>query len=263
VAATDSDTSGGPGAPGLEPAWADRRMAFGAWAVSYDRFRPGYPPVAAGWLVGDVAGRRHVVDLGAGTGRLSAVLADLGHQVLAVEPDEGMRAVAERALPGHTAAGSAEHIPAADASVDAVVAGQAYHWFDPPRALPEIARVLRPGGYLGIMWNVREEHTGWSRELSDLIGGEDRRAAEGRGRSPDVGTTFFHAPEARTFRHVQALDVDSLVGLVGSYSYVALRPDRDDVLARAREIAVRGATGPDGQVLVRYVLRAYRARRLP
>jgi SAM-dependent methyltransferase len=132
------------------PEWDDRRMAFGAWAEQYDRWRPDYPADAVSWLVDAPDGHAlRVVDLGAGTGRLGLALARLGHDVTSVEPDDGMRAVAERVLPGRTVAGVAESMPLETASVDAVLAGQAYHWFDAARALPEIARppAGRPPGH--------------------------------------------------------------------------------------------------------------------
>jgi SAM-dependent methyltransferase len=245
-----------------EPAWQDRRLSFGETAAAYDRYRPGYPSQAAAWLVAVPAPAR-VLDLGAGTGRLAGVLAALGHEVLAVEPDEGMRAVAEARLPGRTAAGTAERIPAPDRSFDAVVAAQAFHWFDPDRALPEIARVLRPGGRIGVIWNVRDDSGGWSAQLSELVGGQDRRAAEGRGRAPAFGPLFGPA-QSLVLDHEQELDAEHLVGLASSWSYVALRADREEVLAQVRAIA----TGhPDlagrERFALRYSTRAFRARRLP
>lgn len=245
-----------------EPGWQDRRLSFGSTADVYDRFRPGYPAAAARWMVGVEAPAR-VLDLGAGTGRLATLLDGLGYDVLAVEPDDGMRAVAESALPGRTAAGTGEDIPAADGSFDAVVVGQAFHWFDRERALPEIARVLRPAGRLGVIWNVREETTAWAVALGELVGGEDRRVAEGRGRAPDLGPRFDPA-EQLVLEHEQELDADRLVGLAASWSYVALRPDRDEVLAKVRAIAETelARTGRPTFAL-RYEARAYRARRLP
>ena len=248
------------GAADGEPAWADRRLSFGGTADVYDRYRPGYPAAAVRWLVGRPAPSR-VLDLGAGTGRLARALADLGHDVLAVEPDEGMRAVAREALPGRTAAGTAEDIPAADGSFDAVVAGQAFHWFDPARALPEIARVLRADGHLGVIWNVREETSPWATRLGALVGGEDRRVAEGRGHAPGLGPWFAPA-RSLVVEHEQELDADRLVGLAASWSYVALRPDRDEVLARVRAIAeAELARRGEPTFALRYQCRAFRAAR--
>jgi SAM-dependent methyltransferase len=243
------------------PQWEDRRLAFGGWADVYDRWRPGYPADAVRWLVA-AEPPAQVVDLGAGTGRLSVAVAALGHHVVAVEPDEGMRAVAEAALPGRTKAGSAEQIPSADACVDAVLAGQAYHWFDPARAVPEIARVLRPGGRLGIVWNVRDERVDWVRQFVEIVGGEDRMASM-REPAPEVGA-YFGPVEQNVFGHAQEIDADGLVALASSYSYVAMRSDRDDVLAAIRDLARNHSdlAGRDRFALP-YLATAFRAVRRP
>src|SRR2546421_7759509 len=122
-----------------------RGLSFGPAADLYDQVRPSYPQQALVWALGEAP--RKVVDLGAGTGILTRVIRALGHEVLPVEPDEAMRARLAASTPGTTPlAGRAEAIPAPDGSVDAVMAGQAYHWFDRDPAHREIARVLRPGG---------------------------------------------------------------------------------------------------------------------
>src|SRR5262245_61990756 len=132
-----------------------RGLSFGPAADRYDQARPSYPPAALTWALGTEV--RRVVDLGAGTGILTRVLVDLGHEVVPVEPDAGMRRRLADVTPGTQAVdGTAERIPLPDASVDAVVAGQAYHWFDTERAHPEIARVLRPGGVFAPLWNIRD-----------------------------------------------------------------------------------------------------------
>jgi SAM-dependent methyltransferase len=243
-----------------EPTFDEQRLSFGGWAEEYERFRPGYPEAVVTWLVGVPAPAR-VVDVGAGTGRLSVALAALGHDVLAVEPDDAMRTVAEAALPGHTVAGTAEQLPVDDASVDAVVAGQAYHWFDPERAHPEIARVLRPGGSLGLVWNLRDDRTGWSAALTDLTGSMASLRSDNRARAPELGPDFGPVEQLEV-AHAQDLDLDGLLGLVSSWSYVALRPDRAAVLDAVRELA---ATHPDTagheRFALPYVCRAFRARR--
>ncbi|HEY1178985.1 MAG TPA: class I SAM-dependent methyltransferase, partial [Phytomonospora sp.] len=137
---------------------ADDRYAlsFGQAADAYDAIRPTYPREAVTWALG--AKPVTVADLGAGTGILSRLLADEGHHVIAVDPDEQMLDALRAKSPAVADArtGDAEHIPLADGSVDAVTAGQAYHWFDPERAHPEIARVLRPGGVFVPIWNIRD-----------------------------------------------------------------------------------------------------------
>jgi len=240
------------------PSWQARRLSFGAGADAYERYRPGYPADAVRFAVGPAPAR--VVDVGAGTGKLAVAVSALGHEVVAVEPDDAMRAVAERSLPGRTLAGHAEAIPLPDASVDVVVAGQAFHWFDRGAALPEIARVLRPGGAFAILWNIRDGGVDWVHALSRVIGGEDRVRQAERLRPPDLGPLFTHA-EAGVFTVEQTLDAESLVGLVGSFSYVFLRPDAADVLAAVRRLAAGhpDLAGRDAFALP-YETRVFRAR---
>ena len=148
-----------------------RAASFGSVADVYDRARPGYPDEAVRWLVGDAP--RRVLDLAAGTGKLTRSLVAAGHDVVAVEPAEEMLAHLRAAVPAAEAlVGTAEAIPLPDASVDAVTVAQAFHWFDPPAALREIARVLRPDGALGLVWNTRDEREPWVRRLGELIGSE-------------------------------------------------------------------------------------------
>jgi SAM-dependent methyltransferase len=129
-------------------------------AAGYAALRPGYPPDAVAFLVGDRP--RRLLDLGAGTGLLTDVLVGAGHDVVAVDPSPEMLAELSAHLPGVVpAVGTAEAVPLGDASVDAVVAGQAAHWFDPAPAAREIRRVLRPGGTLGLVWNTRDERVPW------------------------------------------------------------------------------------------------------
>jgi SAM-dependent methyltransferase len=247
-----------------DPPWAKRRLSFGGFADRYDQWRPEYPPEALAWMVAPAAHHNsrasaplRVVDLASGTGRLAAVALGLGHDVLAVEPDDDMRAVAERVAPGRTLRGTAEDIPLDDGWADAVVVGQAYHWFEPDRALPEIARVLRPGGVLGLVWNIRDDSEAWVAELSAFAGGVDRSSH--RPRTVDLGSLYSPVEQAE-FRHAQQLDADGLVGLVSSWSYIALRADRDAMLDRVRGLAL---THPDlaGRPAFElpYVTRAYRA----
>ncbi len=141
------------------PCWQHRGRSFGPAAERYDRIRPSYPVEALRWILGDQPSR--VVDLGAGTGILTRQLVALGHEVIPVEPDPAMRALIPAELAPRD--GTAEAIPLPDASVDAVVAGQAYHWFDQDKAHPEIARVLRPGGVFGPLWNERDDSVDWIR----------------------------------------------------------------------------------------------------
>jgi SAM-dependent methyltransferase len=164
------------------------RLSFGNVAEHYDRARPTYPADAVAWAVGPDA--RKVLDLGAGTGKLTRVALNLGLDVVAVEPDPGMRAQLDAATNGLTAlAGSAEEIPLADGCVDAVIVGQAYHWFTPEKALPEIARVLKPGGWFAPIWNMRSLDQEWTRRLDEIMNG-GRTPPWSRSNDPDYGPLF-------------------------------------------------------------------------
>ena len=212
--------------------WRERAGSFGAAADVYDRSRPSYPVEAVRWAL--PPGAQRVLDLGAGTGKLTEVLLGLGLDVVAVEPSEQMRA----RIPGRAEvlAGSAEQVPLPDAAVDAVLVGQAFHWFDLDLALPEIARVLRPGGTLGVLWNERDETVPWVRQVWDLWGGEPERVV---GEVRLTGTTELAPPERAEFRHAQPLTADLLVDLVASRSALITMPadERVEVLQRVRELA--------------------------
>ncbi|GAA4200418.1 class I SAM-dependent methyltransferase [Actinocatenispora rupis] len=195
--------------------WNANRLSFGPAADLYDRIRPTYPPAAVSWALGEAPLR--VVDLGAGTGKLTRLLAAAGHDVVAVEPDEGMLARLSAVLPGVSAhVGSAESVPVPDASVDAVVAGQAYHWFDRERAHPEIARVLRPGGVFVPIWNRRDEDVPWVAALTAILGEHDGSTEAS---APTLPAELFGPVEAAEFGHTTPMTADGLVDLVRSRSY--------------------------------------------
>ncbi|WP_353815709.1 class I SAM-dependent methyltransferase [Agromyces sp. SYSU T00266] len=170
MAGEDDTAAGVRGGLVADPADPDTRRAarsFGAVAPVYGAARPGYPLEAVEWLVGDA---RRVLDLGAGTGRLTEALVALDRDVLAVDPVEEMLEELEVRVPGvPRILGTAEDLPVEDDSVDAVVAGQAWHWFQRERAVPEIARVLRRGGVLGLAWNSRDTSADWLREAGEII----------------------------------------------------------------------------------------------
>src|SRR5207302_1146418 len=138
----------------------------------YERARPRYPPKAVAWLAErlDLRAGRTVLDLAAGTGKLTRALLETDAQVIAVEPGDAMRAELLRAVPGVEAVrGSAERIPLGDASVDAVTIGQAFHWFRYDEAIPELHRVLRPGGAVGLLWNGRDQEAPIQRQIRELV----------------------------------------------------------------------------------------------
>jgi len=144
-----------------------RAQSFGGVADDYDAARPSYPPEAVRWIVG--AQPLEVVDVGAGTGKLTRVLLELGHAVTAVEPSGALRDKLAASLPAARALeGTAEAIPLADGSADAVVVGQAFHWFEVEPALAEMARVLRPGGHVGLIWNFRESSPNFMHALAAI-----------------------------------------------------------------------------------------------
>ena len=208
--------------------------SFGAVADVYERGRPSYPVEAIDWLVPAHATR--VADVGAGTGKLSRQLRDRGLDVIAVEPSAGMREQLRRAVPEvPVLGGTGEQIPLAEQSVDAVLVAQAWHWVDPERAVPEVARVLAPGGRLGLLWNRRVEDEDWVAELSTIIGS---RGAPGSGRHfPDIGPPFGPV-ERRSVEWLHRLSRAEMTDWVASRSYVITLPDeqRHRVLGQARDL---------------------------
>jgi SAM-dependent methyltransferase len=204
--------------------------SFGPAAGTYERGRPPYPATAVRWLV--PPGARTVLDVGAGTGKLTRSLVRDGVEVTAVDPSGGMLAELRRVLPQvPTLTGTAEHIPLPDNSADAVLVAQAWHWVDPGRAVPEVARVLSPGGRLGLIWNLRDEREDWVRELGQILdSGEQRRSTE-------IGPPFGPV-ETRDFGWTHRIGPDHLLDLVASRSYVILlSPDqRAALLAQVRQL---------------------------
>lgn len=233
-----------------------RAASFGDVADAYADHRPGYPDEAVRWLVGTSPGR--VLELGAGTGKLTAAIAGIGHDVVAVEPSaEMLRHVRRHTPAAHTVVARAEHIPLAASSVDVVVAAQAFHWFDQEQALPEIARVLRPGGVLSLVWNNGDLTVPWVKKVFALIG----LTAAGVGDDPVEGSDLFSSSEAAVFRHWQQLHRGSLVGFVASQSRTAVMApgERDDLLVKVGELYDSYGRGPDG-MLMPWKCHAYRAR---
>jgi ubiquinone/menaquinone biosynthesis C-methylase UbiE len=235
-----------------------RADIFGEVADAYERSRPGYPPQAVSWLVGPTPCR--VLDLAAGTGKLTRALVAAGHHVLAVDPSAPMLDVLRRILPAVDARkGSAEALPVADAGVDVVVVAQAFHWFDQDQALSEIARVLRPGGWLGLVWNLRDETVPWVAELSRVIGSKDAFPEDVVG-GRFTASTRVGMVEAARFSHTQRVDREQLLALVRSRSYVAERPveQREEILGQVGRLFTRHAD--DGTLLLPYVTQCYRCK---
>lgn len=237
----------------------DRQPArsFGPVAAAYDRGRPGYPAEAGQWLTGGPG--RTVLELGAGTGKLTALLVEHGHDVHATDPDPAMLAVLSASLPGvRTTQAGAEDLPAADRSVDVVVCAQSFHWFDLERALPEIARVLKPGGHLALVWNQTYQKIPWVRRLGALIGNEDQVDDP----AAAVKTSeLFGFVDGAEFRHWQDINRASVADLAASRSAVSTLDD-DAREARIAEVVAfydDFGRGMDGMQLP-YVARCFRAQ---
>lgn len=230
--------------------------AFAEVAGAYERGRPEYPQDAVRWLVGDEP--CDVVDLGAGTGKLTRALVALGHRVTAVEPLDAMRAELEAAVPGAAAVkGNAESIPLEDASVDVVACAQSFHWFDHAVALPEIARLLRPGGRLALVWNSRDDRERWVSQLSEIIGNETVESWDVS--APIDASGLFEPVGTADFRFEQPLDRETLLDLVLSRSYCAKlsQADRAPILEAVGRLYDETA-GAEG-VSLAYVTNCFRA----
>jgi SAM-dependent methyltransferase len=250
-----SAPTGGYPDPMIDPV-AEQARSFGAAAERYDRYRPGYAPDAILWALGERPAR--VADLGAGTGILSRLLRGLGHEVIAVEPDDLMRGQLVGASPGVTAlAGTAEEIPLADRSVDAVVAGQAYHWFDTARAHPEIARVLRPGGVFAAFWNDADPRAPWTRRFAEIIDGD---ATPRERPASDFGERFGRVSRAE-FGHEMWLTPDELVALATTRSpYLVGSPqEQRDLVAAVRRLTAGPEFAGRERVAMPHLTRVHRA----
>jgi SAM-dependent methyltransferase len=222
--------------------------AFGGAAEDYERGRPGWPEDAIASLL-DRFDARTVLDLAAGTGKLTQTLAQLTDDVIAVEPLDGMRLVLERRLPQVRAlAGTAEAIPLPDGAVDAVFVAEAFHWFDPRGALAEVARVLRRGGNLALMRNTSgDEGVDWFDALHAIVQEHRVESATppGRERVPWrealEADSRFGPLEDEEAAHEQRTDRDGVVAMIGSFSFIGGLPDdrRDAALAECRAVLER------------------------
>ncbi|HYN72126.1 MAG TPA: class I SAM-dependent methyltransferase [Nakamurella sp.] len=266
------------GVPTPEPpatrGW-NRELAgsFQTAATGYARFRPGYPPSAVGAALPTDA--RRVLDLAAGTGKLTGSLIDRGLDVVAVEPLPGMLAELAWRFPSVTAVlGSAEAIPLRDGIFDCVVVGQAFHWFDHERALSEMARVLRPGGTLSLLWNHDDETDPLVRDVEAELNriGRPDSGASGRGRRdagpssghpppPFGGHPAFTDPVLIMIRWVRRTTIEDLVGLQQTYSYVigADQQARDDLAVAIRGHARRRSGTDDGELAIPVICEVWRS----
>jgi len=228
---------------------------FDQQADAYDRGRPGYPAEAVAFVIETlgIGPGATVVDLAAGTGKLTRKLVPTGAEVIAIEPVPGMRDVLSRSLPEvQVADGTAESLPLDDASVDGVVVAQAFHWFDGPRALAELARVLRPGRRLAVVFNVRDERDPVQAALERVW--EPYRGDTPTHRSGDWQRAFepaglFTPLAHQAFRNEQRVSADQLVDRVVSVSFIATL---DEAQRAAVEAEVRSLLADEAEVVLPY-----------
>jgi SAM-dependent methyltransferase len=257
-----------------------RANVFGEVASTYERFRPGPPAAAVDWLLPDHVAR--VVDLGAGTGALTRLLVGRADEVVAVEPDDRMRAVLMAEVPtARAVSGRGEAMPLPDRSADAVLASSSWHWMDPIPALHEVGRVVMPGGVLGAVWSGPDPEGPFIAQAQALLAGGTDGDEGGRPPSELTGLILgdalrpmssleippgvpFDQPDHHVFTWDIALDADELIGLLGTLSWViTMAPEeRDRLFAEARRL-LRDLLGIEGAVTVDVAFRAdaWRARR--
>ena len=240
-----------------------RARSFGRRPVDYHTHRPFYPAEAIRWaLAGATREVTRALDLAAGTGKVTAGLRALGLDVTAVEPDEAMRGVLAAEYPDVTAlAGTAEAIPLPDASVDAVLVGQAFHWFDRDVALAEIARVLRPGGVLAVLWNGEDPDTEW---VTGLMTASQTSATGGwHGEIVPPEHESFDQAEGTVVAHSMPRTIDSMIDYLGTHSRLLMVDDdeRARVVARVRDYLLHRQETSAGEFDLPLVTDVVRLRR--
>lgn len=212
---------------------ARRARCFGSVSARYAQHRPDYPDEVVAWALAPLPSSTQALDLGAGTGKLTEAMLRCGISqtaVLAVEPDGDMRAQLSRVLPEvDVRSGTAEQIPVADCAVDAVLVGQAFHWFDVDQALGEIARVLRPGGVLAALGNTEDDSVDWVADLTAAAQVQRSTGTAGRGFADVPEHPAFDRPQLREFRWSWPRTIDSLLDTVSTHSWaVTSPPDQRD-----------------------------------
>ncbi len=239
--------------------------SFGAAADTYEAGRPFYPAEAVAWMLQPIraAGRSvRVADVGVGTGKLTRAIVEHGAEVVAIDPDAGMLENLRANVAGvPTFVGRAESLPLPDAAVDAVLLGQAWHWVDVPAASAEAARVLRAGGVLGLVWNVRDERTPWVRRMTEAMHGSHAEEMMAGG-GPTVAAPF-DGLEDRTWRWTRPMSRDDLFAMTRSRSYVLTAEPAERARIEQGLAAVCDEIGAVGDAVVDlpYVTRAFRSIR--
>ncbi|MET0780745.1 MAG: class I SAM-dependent methyltransferase [Microbacterium sp.] len=246
---------------------SDEEMAtsFGAAAGTYESGRPDYPIQAVDWMLQPVVGGERsirVADVGAGTGKLTRSVLELGAEVVAIDPDPEMLRVLRTHVHGvPTFVGSAEHLPLPDAGLDAVLLGQAWHWVEPVAGSAEVARVLRSGGVLGLVWNIRDESVPWVARLTEIMRGSHAEEMLAEGDPPLAAP--FGAVEGALWHWSRPMSRETLLAMARSRSYIitASAEDRAAIEAQLADLLDEiGAVG-DKVVELPYTTRAYRALR--
>lgn len=239
--------------------------SFGRAAPVYETGRPEYPAEAVAWMLQPVASHERsvrIADVGAGTGKLTRTLVEAGAEVVAIDPDPAMLEALRSAVIGvPTFVGTAERLPLPDAALDAAVFGQSWHWVEPSAASAEVARVLRSGGVLGLIWNVRDESAPWVARMTRIMRGSaaERMLASG---SPPVAAPFGGLEEL-VLRWQRAMTRDALFAMVRSRSHhiTASHAERARIDAELGELFDEvGAVG-EAEIALPYVTRAYRGIR--
>lgn len=243
---------------------ARRSLSFGAQAAAYAEHRPDYPAEALHWgLAGSSFEPKEILDLAAGTGKLTQGLREFGLDVTAAEPDARMLAELSRRFPAVIAIqGRAERIPLPDASMDAVFVGQAFHWFEPEAAVAEIARVLRPGGVLVALWNHDDDSVPWVAELAKLQGTPASRKWA-KGAEPIPESPSFEPFERARFHHAHPRTAETLTETIATQSHVLVAEpeERDTVLRKIWEFLAATPETSTGEFEMPIITTGIRARR--
>ncbi|MEU4016456.1 class I SAM-dependent methyltransferase [Microbacterium sp. NPDC028030] len=242
----------------------DMATSFGAQAGDYEVGRPEYPFDAVAWMLERMpSDSRRIADVGAGTGKLTRVLAAAPEaEVVAIDPDPQMLATLRGAVPGvPTFTGTAESLPLPPASLDAVVLGQAWHWVEPIAGSREVGRVVRSGGVLGLIWNIRDDRIDWVRRLTEIMHGSNAEIMLADG-GPEVAAPFGELEE-RSWEWVRPITRDHLHRMASSRSYVITASDTEKARIRREmdELFDEIGLDDDGTVDLPYVTRAFRAVR--